>query len=146
MIHLQPSIPMREPTERWSRVLFSFKGYEDIKGNLRTIKRGLIATTFYSMLPIVKEAIVLDNVEILIKLDPVLTQKISYAERTHEALPGDIIYRPQLPSISIFADYYEIYEPVVKIGMVDRADLDKVRRIAENVKEVMLVKISRLEF
>lgn len=144
MFKLHWPIPTGEQREQWKRVIFSFEGYEEIKGSLRTISK--IASTIYSTLPYKSEALVMDEVEILIKLNPVLKERLRTSERIHEAMEGDIIYRPQLPAISIFADYYEIYEPVAKIGMIDRVDVVKLRKIAEEAKSLMLVEIKPIEF
>jgi len=137
-------IPTGEQREQWKRVIFSFKGFEEIKGSLRTVSK--IAGTIYSMLPFKSEAIVLDGVEVLIKINPVLKERLRSSERIHETMEGDIIYRPQIPAISIFADYYEIYEPVTKIGMIDRIDVSKLRKMVEEANSVLLVEIDKLEF
>ncbi len=137
-------IPTGEQREQWKRVIFKFNGYDEINGSLRTIIK--LANTIYSTLPIKSEAIVLDGIEILIKLSPVLKERLKTSERTHEALEGDIIYRPQLPALSLFSDYHEIYEPVIKIGMIDRVDVVKLRKITSETKSVMLVEIKPSEF
>jgi len=142
------SLPITGIREQWKRIELDFKGYGAIRGSLRTIARRSISripNVIYSMLPLKTEAVVLEDVEILIKIKPYLLERLKPSDRVHEASEGDIIYRPQIPAISIFADYYEIYEPVAKIGIIDRNDFDKLREIAEAAKSVMLVEIKRIQ-
>lgn len=142
------SIPLTGVREQWKRIELDFKGYGSVKGSLRTIARRSISripNIIYSLLPFKTEALVLDDVEILIKIKPYLVERLKPSDRVHEASEGDIIYRPQIPAISIFADYYEIYEPVAKIGIVDRNDFDKLKQIAEAAKSLILVEIKRIE-
>ncbi len=136
-------IPTSEQRQQWERVTFDFKGYGSVNGNLRTTIK--IAGNIYSILPIKTEGLVLDGVEILIKIPPVLKERLKTSERTHEAMEGDIIYRPQIPALSLFSDYFEIYEPVAKIGMIDRNDIPKLRKIVEEATSLMLVEVKKLE-
>ena len=142
------SLPITGIREQWKRIELDFKGYGSIRGSLRTMARRSISripNVIYSMLPLKTEAIVLEDIEILIKIKPYLIERLKPSDRVHEASEGDIIYRPQIPAISIFADYYEIYEPVAKIGIIDRNDFDKLKEIAEAAKSVMLVEIKRIQ-
>lgn len=136
-------IPTTEQREQWKRLTFDFKGYDEIHGNLRTM--ATIPKAIYSILPLKTEGLVLDDVEILIKIPPVLKDRIKTEDRIHEAMEGDIVYRPHIPAISIFSDYFEIYEPVMKIGMIDRNDVPKLRKITAQAKSLMLVEIRKIE-
>ncbi|GEM_PF-4949939 len=111
------------------KVVFDFDGYDTLEAFLRypageyggsvtyeRIDRTSIISKIYSALPIHTEAIVLDNIEILIRLPRYFRQRIY--RRDHIAYPGQIIYRPQVPAISIVANHLETYEPVEIIGEV----------------------------
>jgi len=130
-----------ERSHIWRRVVFEFKGYEPILGSIRDSPGPGRAIS--GSLPIISEAIVLDNIEILIKLSPTLKTRLS--RRFHTAEPGDIIYRPQIPALSIFADYYDIYEPVERIGTIMREEREKVSKIVMDAKSILFVRILRAE-
>ncbi|MCD6491808.1 MAG: cyclophilin-like fold protein [Candidatus Njordarchaeia archaeon] len=132
-----PTRPFDERMEKWSRIVFNFDGYGAIQGSLSQFYRS--ANVFISYLPVKLEGIVLDNVEILIQLPSVLRTKIS--RRVHDANLGDIIYRPQIPAIGIIADHFEVYEPVERIGTINKQDLDMLIKIASEAKSVLLVDI-----
>ncbi|MEM4533361.1 MAG: hypothetical protein QXJ52_01145 [Candidatus Korarchaeota archaeon] len=89
------------------------------------IERTSIISKIYSTLPIQTEAILLDDVEILIKLPRYYRQKIY--RRDHIAYPGQVIYRPQVPAISIAAGLLETYEPVEIIGEVKTVEKQESR-------------------
>jgi len=130
-----------ERSHIWRRVIFEFKGFDVIHGSIRDSPGPGRAIS--GSLPIISEAIVLDNVEILIKLNPTLKTRLN--KRFHTAEPGDIIYRPQIPALSIFADYYDIYEPVERIGTITREDRKKVEEIVKNASSVLFVRILKAE-
>lgn len=125
----------------WRRVIFEFEQFSAIRGSIRDSPGAGKAIT--GSLPIISEAIVLDNIEILIKLNP--TMKVRLNRRFHTVEPGDIVYRPQLPALSIFSDFYDIYEPVERIGTIMREDFDKLEEIVENAKSILFVRIVREE-
>ncbi len=132
---------IEERSHLWRRVIFRFDNKIIVRGSIRDAPGGGRAIS--GSLPIMSEAIVLDNVEIFIRLDPTLMTRIS--RRFHTAEPGDIIYRPQIPALSIFADYADIYEPVERIGMIDRLDLPKIEELSSNAKSILFVSIEKAE-
>jgi len=129
----------REKGVQWERLAFIFDDKWIIRGSIKTKRDIETSKMILSELPIETEALVLDEAEILIKLPK--TIKAIIRRRVHSAEPGDIIYRPQIPAISIFADYMDIYEPVENIGTIDRRDIDKLIEFARNVKNVVFVEI-----
>ncbi len=130
---------------RWWRVLFDFGEYGSFTGMLGlmyeslspTIERSSIVRKVIASLPFSSESMVFDGVELLIKLPPHFRQKIF--KRDHVAKKGEIFYRPHIPAISIFADGYEVYEPIEKIGMVRKEDVDKFLDVVEKIKNLASV-------
>lgn len=119
-------------------VVFEFDEYGTLEALLRyptgeyggsvtyeRIERTSIISKIYSALPIQTEAIIFDNAEILIKLPRYYRQKIY--RRDHVVYPGQIIYRPQVPAISIIASPLEVYEPVEIIGEIKTIDKQESR-------------------
>jgi len=133
--------PFEERSHLWRRVIFEFKGFDMIYGSIRDAPEAGRAIS--GSLPIISEAIVLDDREIFIRLNPTLKTKLR--RRIHTAEPGDIIYRPQIPALSIFADYADIYEPVERIGTILKEEREKLENIVKNAKSILFVRILREE-
>lgn len=133
--------PFENRSHVWRRVIFIFKNFDSIRGSIKdSLSPGRAIS---GSLPIISEAIVLDNIEIMIKLPP--TFKTQLNKRFHTVEPGDIVYRPQLPALSIFADYFDIYEPVERIGTIIREDRDKINEIVKNATGLLFVKIIKAD-
>lgn len=132
--------------QKWMRLVFNF--YSDkkawrIRAGLRSLRR--MARTIFSALPINAEALVFDDKEVLIKLDDSLQGNFSKEERTHEAEAGAIIYRPQLPALSLFGEYSEIYESVERIGKIWPDTLEKLQELCENVTSLLYLEMRSVE-
>ena len=131
----------RSRSATWERVVFKFKDFGDLHGSIRAASTQFSTKFILAVLPYKSEAIVIDRKEILIKLDPTLRTKIN--RRDHQATIGDIVYRPQIPAISIFAAPMEIYEPVEKIGIIERYDYPILEKIVHNATSLLFVLIER---
>ena len=143
---------------KWWRIILDFNEYGSIEASISTLATGLtttfqkscIAKKIYDALPIATEAIVIWDleeekeeksrkqtrvpVELLIKLPSRFRQKI--LRRDHTVKPGDVVYRPHIPAISIFVKDFEIYEPIEKIGHVRRAYMPNLYDIVEKTKNL----------
>lgn len=131
---------------KWRRLVFKFYSNGKtwrIRGGLRSLRR--MARTIFSVLPIKAEALVFNKKEVLIKLEESLMGTFSKEDRTHEANAGAIIYRPQLPAISLFVEYSEIYEPVEQIGKIWSDTLDKLKELCESVTSPLYLEIRSAE-
>ena len=135
------------------KVIFDFEEYGSLEAFLRypsreyegsvtyeRIDRTSIIAKIYSALPLHTEAIVLDDVEILIKLPKYFRQKIY--RRDHIIYPGQVIYRPQIPAVSIAAGYFETYEPVEIIGEIHTEEKREDREKPPTVLLELLEKIN----
>jgi len=129
--------PFEDRSHVWRRVMFIFKNFDPVHGSIRDSPGPGRAIS--GSLPIISEAVVLDNIEIMIKLPPTFKTRLN--KRFHTVEPGDIVYRPQLPALSIFADYFDVYEPVERIGTIMREDRDKINEIVKNATGLLFVKI-----
>ncbi|MHA1616552.1 MAG: cyclophilin-like fold protein [Candidatus Njordarchaeales archaeon] len=129
------------PSIYWERIVFRFKNFGDLRGSIRITQTSPSSKFLHAVLPYSSEAIVLDGKEILIKLDPTLKTRIG--RRDHQAEIGDIIYRPQIPAVSIFADSAEIYEPVERIGIIERYDFPLLKEIVSKANSVLFVVIDK---
>ncbi len=129
--------PFESSSQVWRRVIFLFKNFSPVQGSIRNSPGPGKAIS--GSLPIISEAIVLDNIEIMIKLPPTFKTRLN--KRFHTAEPGDIVYRPQIPALSIFADYFDVYEPVERIGTIMREDRDKINEIVKKATGLLFVKI-----
>lgn len=132
--------------QKWRRLTFNF--YTDgktwrIRGGFRSLRR--MARTIFSALPIDAEALVFNKKEILIRLEESLRGTFSKEDRTHEATAGDIIYRPQLPAISIFAESSEIYESVEQIGKIWSDTVEKLKELCETVSSPIYLEMRSAE-
>lgn len=138
---------------RWWRVLLDFDEYGSVGAVLglmyesvsSTLQRASIVKKILATLPLVAEAIVLDNVELLIRLPERFKQTIY--KRDHVIKMGDIVYRPHIPAVSIFSDGYELYEPVERIGFIRKEDVEKFLNIMDTIKNLasVYVEIRRYE-
>ncbi len=130
---------------KWWRVVFDFGEYGNFVGVLGlvydsitpTIERSSIVRKILASLPIQTESMVFDEIELLIKLPLRFKQRIF--KRDHIAKKGDIIYRPHIPSISIFTEQCEIYEPVEKIGLIRKDDVNKFVEITKQIADMASV-------
>ncbi len=139
--------------QRWWRVVFDFGEIGNFVGVLGlmyesltpTIERSSIVRKILASLPICTESVVFDEIELLIKLPLRFKQKIF--KRDHTIKRGEIIYRPHIPSISIFTDTSEIYEPVEKIGLIRKDDIPKFMEIVNKInnKASIYVEIRKYE-
>ncbi|MHA1590805.1 MAG: cyclophilin-like fold protein [Candidatus Njordarchaeales archaeon] len=125
----------------WERIVFRFRDLGELHGSIRVMQASPSSKFIYAVLPYKSEAIVLDEKEILIKLDPTLKTRIN--RRDHKVDIGDIVYRPQIPALSIFAEPMEIYEPIEKIGIIERYDFPLLRKIVLNAQSLLFVTIER---
>lgn len=129
-------------TQKWNRVIFNFhtgEGKWQIKGVLRSLRR--MARAIFASLPITVESMVFKEKEVFIRLDESLKGEFSKEDRVHRAEEGSIIYRPQIPALSLFSDYSEIYEPVEKLGEIQRDSLEELKDLCTNSASVMLTEM-----
>jgi len=137
------------------RVLFDFGEYGSFTAVLgfvyyerplsATVMKSSVVKKIIASLPIASESLVLDDVELLVKLPTRFKQTIY--KRDHIIKRGDIVYRPHIPSISVFARSFETYEPVERIGLVRKDSLEKLAEIIEKIKSKasVYVEIRRYE-
>lgn len=122
---LEMVFPALETRKIW-KITFKFEDIGDLEGFLRfnyetrseIVENSSIIKKIVSTLPIIGEATILNQQEILIKLPPRFRQRIF--RRDHIIRPGQIVYRPHIPAISIFAKQTNLYEPVEIIGEIKR--------------------------
>ncbi|NIQ07896.1 MAG: hypothetical protein GWO20_19910 [Candidatus Korarchaeota archaeon] len=117
-------------SQKWNRVIFNFGTGEsewEVRGVLRSLRR--MARAIFASLPIETEALSFDGREVLIRLDESLRGEFSKEDRIHRAEEGSIIYRPQLPALSLYSEYREIYEPVEKLGEIQRDSLESLQKV-----------------
>lgn len=138
---------------RWWRILLDFDEYGSVGAVLglmyesvsSTLQRASIVKKILATLPLVAEAVVLDDVELLIRLPERFKQTIY--KRDHIIKIGDIVYRPHIPAVSIFSDGSELYEPVERIGFIRKEDIEKFLDIMATIKDMasVYVEIQRYE-
>lgn len=129
-------------SRKWNRVIFNFKATDkewNVRGVLRSLRR--MARAIFASLPIETEALVFEGNEVLIRLDDSLRGEFAKEDRTHRAEGGSIIYRPQLPALSLFSEYAEIYESVQKLGEIQRESLEKLKDMCENTDSILFTEM-----
>lgn len=138
---------------RWWRIVLDFGEYGSVTGVLglmyetisATLQKASIVKKILATLPIAAEGVVLDDVELLIRLPERFKQTIY--KRDHIVKVGDIVYRPHVPALSIFSDGSELYEPVERIGFIRKEDVEKFLDIMDVIRNLasIYVEVRRYE-